>query len=101
MSLFVAEFCPAAPLRYARVDGFAYDGCAYPSCCFDPLAVFVEAVGDDGFGAVFVRGDGLGREGRGVVEFFVVGPVGTAERWSFSDKSCDVVDTVLTLLPWT
>ena len=44
----------------------------------------VEGVGYDGFGAVFVRGYGLGGQGCGVVEvvFDVVGPVWTAGRMS-------------------
>lgn len=45
----------------------------------------VEAVGYDGFGAVGVRNDLLLGEDGGVVEFFVVGPVGSSIGWLVRD----------------
>lgn len=75
VALFEPEFRPCFALRHARVHVLFDDGGADPPGRFHFLAVFVEAVGDDGFRAVFVRRDGLGREGGWVVEFFVVGPV--------------------------
>lgn len=78
MAFFEAEFRPGAPFRHGGVDGFADDGGADAPGGFHLFAGIVEGVGDDRFGAVFVRGDGLWGEGGGVVEFFVVGPVGAA-----------------------
>ena len=45
---------------------------------FDAFAIVRKAVGDDSLGAVFVGGDNLRGEGDGVVEFFIVCPIGTA-----------------------
>ena len=78
VSLLEAELGPAAPRGDGGVDGLADDGGADAAGGLNALAVVVEAVGDDGLGAVFVGRDGLGGQGGGVVEFFVIGPVGAA-----------------------
>lgn len=59
VALFEPELRPAFALGDARVDVFLDDGGADATGGLDPFAVVVEAVGDDGFGPVFVRGDGL------------------------------------------
>lgn len=64
------------------------DGGADPARGFDLFAVVVEAVGYYGFRAVFVRGDGLWREGGGIVEVFVVGP-------EFAAGSCVLAESLL------
>ena len=63
MALFEPEFRPAFALRDAGVDVFFDDGGAYAAGGFDAFTVVVETVGNNGFGAVFVRGYGLRREG--------------------------------------
>ena len=63
MSLLEPEFGPASALGDAGVDVFFDDGGADAAGRFDPFAVVVVAVGDDGFGPVLVRGYGLRREG--------------------------------------
>jgi len=78
MSFLEAELRPGLTGRDGGVDLFLDDGCADTTGGFDAFAIVVEEVGGDGFGAVFVCGDGLGGEGGGVVELFVVGPVGPA-----------------------
>lgn len=78
VALFQPELGPPPAFGDARVDGFAHDGGADAAGRLDLFAGIVEGVGDDGFGAVFVGRDGLRRESGGVVEFFVVGPVGAA-----------------------
>ena len=78
MSLLEAELGPAAPGGDGRVDGLTDDGGADAAGSFDTLAVVVEAVGNDGFGAVFIGGNGLGRKRGGIVELFVVSPVRAA-----------------------
>ena len=78
MALFETKLGPGAALGDAGVDGFFDDGGADAAYGFDFLAIVVEAVGDGGFGAVFVGGDLGGRKDVGVVEFFVVSPVGAA-----------------------
>ena len=82
MALFEAELGPALALGDAGVDVFFDNGGADAAGGFDTLAVVVEAVGYDGFSAVFIRGYSLGWQGCGVVEvvFDVVGPVWTADR---------------------
>ena len=90
MSFFATEFRPFASFGYTRVDGFANDGGAHPTCGFNFFAVF-ESVGDDGFGAVFVGGDGLWGKGGGVVEFFVVGPRRAAVRAMSVGGLCGVI----------
>lgn len=78
VALFEAELGPGAAFGDAGVDGLFDDGGPDAARGFDFFAVVVEAVRDGCFGAVFVSGD-LGRgESVGVVEFFVVGPVGAA-----------------------
>ena len=59
MTLFEPELGPAFALGDARVNVFFDDGGANAAGGFDAFAVVVEAVGDDGFGAVLVRGYGL------------------------------------------
>lgn len=76
---FEPELRPLSAGGHARVDGFVHDGGAYAAGGFELFAGVVEAVGGYGFGAVFVGADLLGGEGAGVVEVFVVGPVGAAE----------------------
>ncbi len=78
MALLEAEFGPGLALGDAGVDGFFDDGGADAAGGFYFFAVVVEAVAGGGFGAVFVGGDLGGGEGVGVVELFVVGPVGAA-----------------------
>jgi len=80
VALFEAELGPGAAFGDAGVDGLFNDGGTDTAGGFYLFAVVVEAVGDGGFGAVFVGGDLGGGEGVGVVEFFVVGPVGAAGR---------------------
>lgn len=70
-----AEFRPRATFGNTGVDGFASNGGADTAGGFHSLAVVVEAVRDDGLGAVFVCGDLLWRKTGGIVEFFIVGPV--------------------------
>ena len=80
VAFFQAEFGPAAALGNAGIHGFFDHGGADAARGFHFFAVVVEAISDGGFGAVFVGGDLRGREGVGVVEFFVIGPVGAAEK---------------------
>lgn len=80
MPLFEAKFGPCAPLGDPRVDGFFDDSGANPPCSFHLLAIIVEAVRYYGFSAIFVCGDLLRREGYCIIEFFVIGPVGTTRR---------------------
>ena len=88
MALLEAEFGPGLALGDAGVDGFFDDGGADPARGLDLFAVVVEAVGYYGFRAVFVRGDGLWREGGGIVEVFVVGP-------EFAAGSCVLAESLL------
>ena len=76
MALFEPEFVPGAAFGDAGVDTLAVDGGANAAGGFDfLLAVIGEAVGYDGFGAVFVGIDRLWGERVGVVELVVVRPV--------------------------
>lgn len=59
VALFEPEFRPAFALGDARVDILFDDGGADAAGGLDSFAVVVEAVGDDGFGPVFVRGHDL------------------------------------------
>ena len=59
VAFFEPEFRPAFALGHARVHVFFDDGAADASGGLDAFAVVVESVGDDGFGAVFVRRYGL------------------------------------------
>jgi hypothetical protein len=78
VSLLETELGPRPALGHLRVDVFANDGGLDAAGNLHFLVVIVEAVGDDGLGAIFV-GDHLLRGKRGgVIEFLVVGPVGTA-----------------------
>ena len=76
MAFFEAKLRPCLTGSDGGVDLFLDDGCADSTGGFDTLTVLVEAVGSDGLGAVLVCGDSLGGEGGGVVELFVVCPVG-------------------------
>lgn len=78
MSFLEAKFRPGLTGRNGGVDLLLDDGCADTAGGFEASAVVVKAVAGDGFGAIFVRGDGLRGEGGRVVELFVVGPVGAA-----------------------
>ena len=67
MVFFETEFRPCAPCGDAGVDGCGCGGGFDAAGCFDAFGGgVVEAVGGYGFGAVFVGGYGLGREGAGV-----------------------------------
>lgn len=72
------EFGPFPPLRDVRVYFVGVGGDTDAAGRFHFFAGVVEGVGDDCLGAVFVRGDGLWRQGGGVVEFFIIGPVRAA-----------------------
>ena len=72
------EFCPTAPFGDAGVDDFADDSGADAARGLDFFAGIVEAVGHNGPGAVLVGGDLRTREDGGIIELFVVGPVGAA-----------------------
>ena len=96
VALFEAELGPALALGDTGVDVFFDDGGADAAGGFDALTVVVEPVGYNGFGAVFVRGYGLGGQGRGVIEvvFDIIGPVWTADRMSerlilYSKEVCE------------
>lgn len=78
VAFFETEFRPGFALGDTGVDIFFDDGGADAAGGFDAFAVVVEAVGCNSFGAVFVCGYDLWGEGGGVVEVFVVGPVGAA-----------------------
>ena len=84
MALFEPKLGPAFALGDPGVDVFLDNGGADASGSFDSFAVVVETVGDDGFGAVFVRRHGLRGQACGVfnVVFDVVGPVMAAGRMS-------------------
>ena len=78
VALLETELGPRPALGDLRVDMFTDDVGLDAAGDLHFLVVIVEAVGDDGLGAVFVRGHLLRGERGGVVEFLVVGPVGTA-----------------------
>lgn len=78
MAFFEAELGPFAACGDSWRDSFADDGFPDPLCKFDLFAGVVEGVGDFSLGAVFVSCDGGCGEGGGIVEFFVVSPVGAA-----------------------
>jgi hypothetical protein len=78
VALFETELGPGSPLRDLRVDVLTDDGRLDPSGDLYFFAVVVEPVAGYGLGAVFVRCDLLRGECGGVVEFFVVRPVGAA-----------------------
>lgn len=83
VALLESELFPFAAFGDLGVDVFADDGGLNSAGDLHFLAVIVEAVGDDSLGAVLVRDHLLRGERGGVIEFFVVGPVGTAgkEKW--------------------
>lgn len=74
----VAELGPCLALGHARVDDLAAHDVADPPRCLHLLSGIVEAVLDDGPGAVLVL-DLLGRReivgGGGLLELVIVGPV--------------------------
>jgi hypothetical protein len=78
VTLLETELGPRAALGDLRVDVFANDGGLDASGNLHFLVVIVEAVGDDGLGAIFVGDHLLRGERGGVIEFLVVGPIGTA-----------------------
>lgn len=78
VALLESELVPFAAFGDVRVDVFA-DDCGLNSAGdLHFLVVIVVAVGDDGLGAVLVRDHFLRRENGGVIEIFIVGPVGAA-----------------------
>ena len=78
MSFLLAKLRPCLTGSYGGVDLLLDHGCADPTGSFDALSVIIDAVRGDGLGAVFVGGDGLRGKGGGVIELFVVCPVGAA-----------------------
>lgn len=78
VALLETELGPRAALGDLRVDVFADHGGLDAAGNLHFLVVIVEAVGDDGLGAIFVGDHLLRGERGGVVEFLVIGPVGTA-----------------------
>lgn len=81
VALLEAELCPRSSLGHPGVDMFADNGGLDAAGDFHFLVLIVEAVGDDGFGAVFVRDHLLRGERGGVVEFLIVCPVGAALKF--------------------
>lgn len=78
----VAKLAPGLALGDAGVDLFRVRGVADAAGRLDLLVLLVEAVRDDGLGAIPVA-DGLrrGKVGGGdVIDVFVVGPAGRKER---------------------
>lgn len=80
VALLETELLPFAAFGDLGVDVFADDGSLNSAGDLHFLVVIVETVGDDGLGAVLVRDHLLRGERGGVIEFFVVGPVGAAEE---------------------
>lgn len=78
VALLETELLPFAAFGDLGVDVFADDGGFNSTGDLHFLVVIVETVGDDGLGAVLVRDHLLRGERGGVIEFFVVGPVGAA-----------------------
>jgi len=78
VALLETELGPRPALGHLRVDVFADDGGLDAAGNLHFLVVIVEAVGDDGLGAIFVGDHLLRGERGGVIEFLVIGPVGTA-----------------------
>jgi len=79
LALFLSEFRPLLSFGDAGVYDLLYDGLLDAPCCLVFLAVFADAVGDYGFGAVFVLDDLLGWEGgEGGLLVFFFRPVGAA-----------------------
>lgn len=78
VSLLETELGPRPALGDLGVDVFANGGGLDPAGDLHFLVVIVEAVGDNGLGAIFVGDHFLRGERGGVVKLLVVGPVGTA-----------------------
>lgn len=79
LALFLSEFRPLLSFGDAWVYDLLYDGLLNAPCCLVFPAVFADAVGDDGFGSVFVLDDLLGREGgEGGLLVLFFRPVGAA-----------------------
>lgn len=78
VALFVAKLGPGSAFSDLGVHIFADNGGLDASGDLNLLVIVVEAVRDDGLGAIFVGNDLLRGESGGVVKFLVVGPVGTA-----------------------
>ena len=80
MALLKTEFLPFAAFGDLRVDMFADNSGLNSAGDLHFLVVIIVAVGNDGLGAVLVRDHFLRREHGGVIEIFVVGPVGAAVK---------------------
>lgn len=80
VALLKAELLPFAAFGDLGVDVFADNGSLNSAGNLHFLVVIVETVGDDGLGAVLVRDHLLRGERGGVIEFFVVSPVGAAKE---------------------
>lgn len=80
MAFFGSEFGPFFAFCYSWVYVLFDDGGADLARCFDLFAGVVEMVGYDAFCAICVGDYLLWREDGGVVELFVVCPVGSS-RW--------------------
>ena len=67
------------PFGNAGIDNFFVRGEPDSTSRLDLLPLLVEPITDDRLGAIFVCGDGLGREGivGGIIELFVIRPVRT------------------------
>ena len=83
VALLESELFPFAAFGDLGVDVFADNGGLNSAGDLHFLVVIVEAVGDDGLGAILVRDHLLRGERGGVIEFFVVGPVGAAGKKKF------------------
>lgn len=88
VALLKTELLPFAAFGDLGVDVFADDGSLNSAGDLHFLVVIVETVGDDGLGAVLVRDHLLRGERGGVIEFFVVGPVGAAEENFWLARAC-------------
>lgn len=75
LALLITEFRPVLALGDSGVDGCADGGLSYSAGGLDLLALVVDVVCDYGLGSIFVLGDGIFREGDGLLAFIVVGPV--------------------------
>lgn len=99
VALLETELGPRAALGDLRVDVFADHRGLDAAGNLHFLVVIVEAVGDDGLGAIFVGDHLLRGERGGVVEFLVIGPVGTAvnfERMVRAENRKDFGELALT-----
>jgi hypothetical protein len=80
VALLETELLPFAAFGDLGVDVFADNGGLNSAGDLDFLVVVIVAVGNDGLGAVLVGDHFLRREDGGVIEIFVVGPVGAAVK---------------------